>query len=195
MLRVEQGTCAQLCTGVEAELAEYRYHVFIETLGWSLPCEKGIEHDQFDGPDTVYVVARDLTGSICGCARLLPTTAPYLLANVFPQLLGETAAPKSDQVWELSRFSTHVIGRASGPLSRNDARSRFGALFAAVVSAAAERGATRLITLTAVGVERILRNIGLHAHRVGPPQLLEGQPVMALWIELDEQTRNALGLA
>jgi acyl homoserine lactone synthase len=46
-----------------------------------------------------------------------------------------------------------------------------------------------------VGVERILRSIGLHAHRVGPPQLLESQPVVALWIELDEQTRNALGLA
>ena len=195
MLRVEQGTCAQLCTGVEAELAEYRYHVFIETLGWSLPCEKGIEHDQFDGPDTVYVVARDVTGSICGCARLLPTLAPYLLANVFPQLLGEMAAPKDAQVWELSRFSTQVMGRSHGPLSCKDARSRFCALLAAVVRTAAERGATRLITLTAVGVERILRSIGLHAYRVGAPQLIEGQPVVALWIELDEQTRNALGLA
>ena len=193
MLRVEQGTCAQLHTGVEAELAEYRYHVFIETLGWSLPCEKGIEHDQFDGPDTVYVVARDVTGSICGCARLLPTLAPYLLANVFPQLFGGMAAPKDAQVWELSRFSTQVIGRSS--LSREDARSRFCALFAAVVRTAAEHGATRLITLTAVGVERILRSIGLHAHRVGTPQLIAGQPVLALWIELDEQTRNALSLA
>jgi acyl homoserine lactone synthase len=195
MLRVEQGTCAQLHTGVEAELAEYRYHVCVETLGWSLPCEKGIEHDQFDGPDTVYVVARDVTGSICGCARLLPTTAPYLLANVFPQLLGAMAAPRNAQVWELSRFSTHVIGSSRGPLRREEARSRFCALLAAVIRTVAERGATRLITFTAVGIERILRSIGLHAHRVGTPQLIAGQPVMALWIELDAQTRNALGLA
>jgi acyl homoserine lactone synthase len=195
MLRVEQGTCAQLRTGVEAELAEYRYHVFVETLGWSLPCEQGIEHDQFDGPDTVYVVARDVTGSICGCARLLPTTTPYLLANVFPQLLGGMAAPKDAQVWELSRFSTHVMGRSLGALSREEARSRFCALLAAVVRTAAERGATRLITFTAVGAERILRTIGLHAHRVATPQLIAGQPLMALWIELDEQTRKALGLA
>ena len=33
MLRVEQGTCAQLHTGVEAELAEYRYHVFYRDIG------------------------------------------------------------------------------------------------------------------------------------------------------------------
>ena len=79
MLSVEQGTCAQLHMGVEAELAEYRYHVFVETLGWSLPCEEGIEHDQFDGPETVYVVGRDGTGSICGCARLLPTRHPVRL--------------------------------------------------------------------------------------------------------------------
>jgi acyl homoserine lactone synthase len=63
-----------------------------------------------------------------------------------------------------------------------------------VVEMAIELGAVRLITFTAVGIERILRSIGMHAHRVGPPQLIDGEPVLALWIELDDQTRRALGL-
>jgi N-acyl-L-homoserine lactone synthetase len=67
-------------------------------------------------------------------------------------------------------------------------------LFAAVVEAAIAQGATRLITFTAMGVERILRSIGMHAHRVGPPQLIDGEPVLAMWIELDNQTRQALNL-
>ena len=108
-------------------------------LGLVVPCKKGIEHDQFDGPDTGYVITRDVTRSICGCARLLPTLAPYLLANVFPQLLGAMAAPKTLRLWERSRFSTHVMRRSSGPLSREDAR----ALLRAICGRCQDRGQAR----------------------------------------------------
>jgi acyl homoserine lactone synthase len=193
MLTIMEGTRAELRAEFEVELAAYRYEVFIETLGWKLPCEKGLERDQFDRSDTVYVIARGSSGTICGCARLLRTTEPYLLAEVFPHLLNGMPVPKDVQIWELSRFSTQAVG-SSEPFSREEARRRFCALFAAVVRAATERGATRLITFTAIGVERILRRIGMHAHRVGPPQLIDGEPVLALWIELDDRTRISLDL-
>lgn len=35
----------------------------------------------------------------------------------------------------------------------------------------------------------------MHAHRVGPPQMIDDKPVLAMWIELDDQTRKALGLS
>jgi N-acyl-L-homoserine lactone synthetase len=103
-------------------------------------------------------------------------------------------SPHAADTWELSRFSTKPAHDTTG-LTRDEARRRFRVLFASVVESALEKGATRLITFTAMGVERILRNIGMHAHRVGPPQLIDGEPVLALWIELDAVTCDALGVS
>jgi acyl homoserine lactone synthase len=193
MLTVVTGTRSQLSPSLEVALASYRHEVFIEALHWQLPVENGLERDQFDRPDTLYVVGKSACGSVCGCARLLPTTQAYLLDEVFPDLMNGAPSPHASDVWELSRFSTKATNETSAP-SRDEARRRFCMLFAAVVEAAIEQGATRLITFTALGVERILRSIGMHAHRVGPPQLIDGAPVLAMWIELDDQTRQALHL-
>ncbi|VFS49611.1 putative autoinducer synthesis protein [Budvicia aquatica] len=53
------GPTNNLPVGLENELAVYRYKVFVERLGWELDTPKGYERDQFDKPDTVYVVARN----------------------------------------------------------------------------------------------------------------------------------------
>jgi acyl homoserine lactone synthase len=194
MFEILKGSSTQLPFGIEPALATYRYEVFCKALKWDLPAEGGLERDQFDRADTMYVVATDTDGSICGCARLLPTTKPYLLNEVFPELMNGSTAPSTPHVWELSRFSTMVVG-TSRALSREEARRRFCNLFASVVDVAARRGATRLITFTALGVERILRSIGMHAHRVGPPKTIGGELVIPLWIELDDQTRTSLGMS
>ncbi len=50
-----------------------------------------------------------------GSWRLLPTTGPYMLRDVFPQLLHGVAAPAAADTWEISRFavSKRVIGNSS----------------------------------------------------------------------------------
>ena len=193
MFNIQSGTSGQLQAGLESDLAVYRHKVFVEQLGWQLPsAQPGFERDQFDRPDTVYVVARDASGDICGCARLLSTQQAYLLATVFPSLLGEQPAPCSAQVWELSRYTTQVV--AGEATSRNEASERFRVLLKGVVETALAKGAQRLITFSYIGVERIARNFGLHVHRAGAPQMIDGKPVLAFWIELDAQTCSALGI-
>lgn len=192
-MMVVTGTGSQLPPGLELSLATYRHRVFVEALGWQLPAKGRLERDQFDRNDTLYVVARDLRGEVCGCARLLPTTKAYLLNDVFPELMNGLPMPHNPQVWELSRFSTMPVGE-SPVLSQKDARSLFCTLFAAIVEIAVAHQAERLITVTTLGVERILRSIGIHAHRAGPPKLIEGKATLALWIELDGQTRDAVRL-
>jgi acyl homoserine lactone synthase len=80
----------RLPEGVGNALAQYRHEIFVKQLGWRLPmADDEFERDQYDRDDTVYVVGREESGSICGCARLLPTTQPYLLKDLFPFLLAE----------------------------------------------------------------------------------------------------------
>lgn len=194
VMTVLSGTRSQLSSAAASELGSYRYEIFVGMLHWQLPTENGCEFDQFDRPETHYVIARDTQGLICGCARLLPTTQAYLLDEVFSGLMGGEFAPHDASVWELSRFSTKSSNGRHAP-SHEEARTRFRSLFAAVVEEALAQGATRLITFTSMGVERILRSIGMHAHRVGAPQLIDETPLLAIWIELDEQTCRSLGIA
>ncbi len=176
------GSCDDLSSGVTAELGRYRHRVFVETMGWELQCEDGLEFDQFDRFDTRYVVSRDEAGQINGCARLLPTTAPYLLAEVFPQLLNGLAPPRSLDVWELSRFAAMDLGAAgASPLSQWSSPIAVG-LLQATLAAAAEQGATRVITVSPLGIERLLRRAGFRAHRAGPPVIVDGRPLFACWI-------------
>ncbi len=74
-------------------------------MGWPLPVENGLERDDFDRSDTVYVVAHGPSGDVCGCGRLLPTHTSYLLKEVFPELVGEMPLPCDPRIWELSRFA------------------------------------------------------------------------------------------
>ena len=182
------------------ELAEYRYKVFVEKLGWKLPASRGREFDQFDREDTIYLLVRGSGGEVVGTARLLPTVHPYLLGEVFPQLFpGEP--PRDPQVWELSRFA--ASGEASGitgPLSQFDS-GKVAALLRAALRLAAAHGVQRLITVSPLGVERLLRRYGFAAHRAGPPAIVDGQPIVACWIEtgadasLDPRAASGLALS
>jgi acyl homoserine lactone synthase len=192
MTQIIQGAAVDLSPRFAKEIAEYRHKIFIQRLGWNLPTQEGLELDQFDRPDTIYVVARDKDGSICGCARLLPTTRPYLLGDIFADLMGALPPPSTEKVWELSRFAAAPVSLDTAATFDRVRNTR--ELLAAAVATAASHGASRLITVSPLGVERLLHRMGVHAHRAGPPCMVDGKPIFACWIEIDNQTMTALGL-
>lgn len=181
-MQIVTGSYDNLSHGFVFELARYRHRVFVEMMGWELQCKDGLEFDQFDRDDTRYVVSRDEDGRINGCARLLPTTSPYLLGEVFPQLLNGLAPPCAPDVWELSRFAAVDLDSAgASPLNYGTSPIAVGLLKAAL-DAAAEQGATRVITVSPLGIERLLRRAGFRAYRAGPPVIVDGRPLFACWI-------------
>ena len=191
-MRFSTGFAASLAPELVMRHAEYRYRVFVEKLGWDLKTHDGLEVDQFDRDDTLYVVALDADDDVIGTARLLPTTQSYLLAEVFPQLLGSTPPPCSPQVWELSRFaSVDFDTPARNALAQFSSPTTVG-LLQATLRAAAQRGAERLITVSPVGIERLLRNLGVSAWRAAPPRDIDGRKLVAMYIAVDPQqlTRN-----
>lgn len=63
-----------------------RHEVYVVERNWKeLDHADGLERDQFDNQDATYIMAID-NGEIVGGSRLIPTTNPHLLSEVFPYL-------------------------------------------------------------------------------------------------------------
>lgn len=188
-MEIVYGNSTNLNPELMNSAARYRHKVFIEKLGWQLNCHDLLENDQFDRPDTVYVIAKNDQDEVVGIARLLPTTRPYLLGDVFPQLLNGTQPPYSKDVWELSRFAAVDFKAPHTTVMGQFSSSQTIELLNAAIECARRHGAKRLITVSPVGVERLMRKLGLHARRAGPPTLTDHQTVCAYWIELNVEDR------
>jgi acyl homoserine lactone synthase len=182
------GTVDTFSAGVLFDMARYRHQVFVEKLGWKLHTRGRLELDEFDRKDTLYLIARKPAGQIIGCCRLLPTHRPYLLAAVFPQLLGGAPTPRSPRIWELSRFATVDTAHFSASEDLYGTSLALDLLSAAMRMVASE-GGRRMICASPLGVERILRRAGLDVHRVAPPVLVDGQPLFACLIDVDKGWR------
>ncbi|MEO3429048.1 acyl-homoserine-lactone synthase [Pelagibius sp. CAU 1746] len=130
---------------------QQRYRVFKQRLGWNVPASGGEERDQFDDYYPIYLLAFDEGRRLAGSWRFLPTTGPYMLRNVFPQLLYGAKAPYHPLIWEGSRFA--VEGR--GMRRRTSSH-----LLCAVTETCIALGIRELITVYDARMERLLPRLG-----------------------------------
>jgi acyl homoserine lactone synthase len=143
-----------------------RHEVFKERLAWEVGSHSGRERDMFDDLDPVYIVCED-EGEVLGSWRLLPTTKPYMLKDVFPELLYGMPAPEAPDVWEISRFA--VSKRVCGNESLGTIKTVTNLLLEQLFKFAAQRDISRIVAVSDVRFERILKRAGLLTHRYGPP--------------------------
>ena len=166
------------------ELGRYRHKVFVSHLGWPLQSSGDIESDEFDGPEAVYVFSRDELGVVNGVARLLPTTTPYLLEKVFPALWAGESLPRCEHVWELSRFASVDFNKTASLVHQANSRSA-ARLFKYVIDVAAGHGAKELISVSPIGMERLLALNGYRAQRAGLSMQTNEGVIVALKIPFD----------
>ena len=167
-----------------SNLGRYRYKVFVERLKWHLPCEAGHEFDQFDRSDTKHLIALGQGEDIVGCARLLPTTRPYLLESVFPTLLNGHPPPSSPEVWELSRFAAVDFSEDTPSLLKQFSVRAAVELLRISMACAKHCGAKKLVTVSPMGVERLLAWAGFSWVRAGHPLRFGDDLVVAGYIDV-----------
>ncbi|MFT4100999.1 MAG: acyl-homoserine-lactone synthase [Burkholderiaceae bacterium] len=174
IMRLHFGKINSLDSEIVSALFMYRYEVFVEYLGWSLPGNPRVfEIDEFDTSDAVYIIGVE-EGEVCACARLLPTTQNYLLEQKFSHLLNGELAPKARDIWELSRFAT--VWRRE---IKREAMTRTKSFIEELMTYAKSCGVTELLTVSPLGMERIMRRLDIPFSKIGKTAKIDGKMVAA----------------
>ncbi|RTM08830.1 MAG: GNAT family N-acetyltransferase [Hyphomicrobiales bacterium] len=150
-----------------ADMHRLRYRVFRDRLNWDVSVSGDMEIDAYDALKPTYIICVDDSGSVAGCARLLPTTGPTMLANTFPALLGSNPSPRSDKMFESSRFC--VDTSAGDSVTATGLRDATFSLLAGILEWGLSKDQEAVVTVTDVRFERILRRAGWPLERFAPP--------------------------
>lgn len=116
MIIVIDGLNKHLFSSVLDKMHGLRARVFQDRLGWDVTVRNGKEIDGFDDLNPTHIVSIDDDGDVVGCMRLLQTTGPHMLADVFSGILDGEPPLRSARVWEATRFcvDTQKLGRGRG---------------------------------------------------------------------------------
>ncbi len=78
-----------------AEMHRLRHRVFKQRLEWDVQIAGDMEVDEFDVLRPEHLLHRSPDGRIQGCVRLLPSTGPTMIRDIFPILLDGQPAPRA----------------------------------------------------------------------------------------------------
>ena len=186
---ISQSTRAQDAPGNAALRAMFaaRKQVFIDKLQWDLPALDGrFELDQFDTPDARYLILLDPDDlRHRASARLLPTTAPHLLGDIYSHLCAD-GAPSGEGVWEISRF---CLDPGQTPTERRDARNQ---LVTALADYALRHGIGEYVGVAEAGWYHTISKFGWTCRTLGPVHRDSACRIVALSIAIDEDTLPGL---
>jgi acyl-homoserine lactone synthase len=169
-----------------------RYDIYVKDRKWlDLDRPVPLEIDQFDTLDAFYLLSID-RGKLIGGSRLIPSTRPHLLGDVFPYL-AQRGVPRRPDVFEWTRIFVAREHRGGGFGGR-----ALGEILCGIFEFALEEG---ISAITAVGemwwTPRFLE-MGWKVEPLGLPSIIEGEPCAAFQFNVDEEvldnTRRCFGI-
>ncbi len=124
---------------------------FKQRLDWDVQISGDMEVDEFDVVRPVHLLHRSTDGRLQGCVRLLPSTGPTMLRDTFLVLLDGQPAPRSEKIWESSRFALDVPQNA--PKATGGLTTATYELFAAMIEFGLSVELTEIVTVTDARME------------------------------------------
>lgn len=170
------------------QMFRIRKAAFKDRLDWDVSVTGELERDDYDALGPNYVLSVDTRGTVNGCVRLLPTTGPNMLRDIFSQLVTDAAMPCSERVWEASRFtvSRNAMAFAAG-LSQTTYELLIG-----VVGVSLSNDIGTIACVVDKRMERILRRAGWPLKRLGPARRIGNTVAMAGQLEVSEHVLQQL---
>lgn len=131
---------------------------FADRHGWEVTVDwLGWEIDVFDEANPLYVISASTEGTYQGSLRLLPTTGPNMLRDVFSELLEPEQTVESATIWESSRICA-------------DTPRALPELALGIGEVALKAGLTGVVTVIDTRMLRLLRVMGCALDVIGVPK-------------------------
>ena len=152
-----------------------RARIFRDRLNWDVEVTNGKERDRYDDEQPVYIIhcdsgAREVKGSL----RLLPTTGPTLLADIFSDTLPDAVNLSAPSIWECTRFC--LDDKLSEGGREDEMLFASAALLEAVGDVALRAGIEAIIGNFDEPMLRLYRRVGCEVEVLGST-LRYGRPV------------------
>jgi len=150
------------------EMFRLRARVFRDRLKWDVRATNGMERDRFDDEGPVYLIHTDPNAErVIGSLRLLPTTGPTLLAEIFRDTLPDAAGLTAPSIWECTRFCVDETLVNGGAGDGDGLVMASAVLFAALGEVALQAGIRSILGNFDAPMRRLYRRIGCEVNVLG----------------------------
>ncbi len=143
-------------THILDDMYKLRARVFQDRMGWDVKVTNGREMDEFDELDPAYVISLDDDMNVIGCARLLQTTGPHMLSDVFFDILDGEPPLRSALIWESTRFCVDRDRLGKG-VAKNSVSYATAELMVGIMEYARESGISDIITVIDPVMDRVMK--------------------------------------
>jgi acyl homoserine lactone synthase len=150
------------------EMHRLRKQVFHDRLGWEVPVKGNWEIDEFDDEDPLYLLSVNDAGALQASLRLLPTTGPNMLRDVFSEITRDCGPVENPQVWESSRFCVRISGERDQRETASISKATVE-LIAGMGEVGLLAGLNHIVTVYDAFLRRIIRQTGCSESLVGQP--------------------------
>ena len=186
MLIVEAAVPEPIRAQALEQMFEERKNVFVDLLGWDVPVlDNRFEVDQWDNGHARYLIVANEQGGHLGSARVLPTTKPHILSELFPMLCNGPV-PTGPSIAEITRF---CLGRSQSARDRRVTRNR---LVSALVRDALARGIEVYTGVAEIAWLQQILAFGWRCKPLGVPRMSGSAMLGALAIEINRDTPSLL---
>jgi acyl homoserine lactone synthase len=145
-----------------------RKQLFHDRLKWDVSVKGEWEIDNFDQEDPLYILSIDKDGQLQGSLRLLPTTGPNMLRDVFGKTTEKIGAVVNPMVWESRRFCIRLPNGKDHRDSQLISKATVE-LIAGVGEVGLLAGLDHIVTVYDAILRRIIRQTGCREDLIGEP--------------------------
>ena len=168
------------------QMFRLRKRVFHDELKWDVRVNMGMERDGYDDLSPVYLMwVSDDAETLYGCMRLMPTTGPTLLYDVFRRTFPEAAGLISPGIWEATRTCIDAP-RVARDFPGTDQARGFGLLCLAAAECAVQHGIHTVLSNYEPQMKRIYMRSGARISELGRADGYGLRPVCCGAFEISE---------
>lgn len=176
----------ELITGRSNELYQLRKGTFRDRLQWDVTCTNGMEHDEFDNPDTQYILGVYEDQIICS-VRFVTLDKPNMITRTFSHLFHDVDLPL--HLTESSRF---FVDKERARQLLGEAYPVSSALFLSMINYGREQQYDAIYTIVSRAMLAILKRTGWKITVIKEAFLRPDEPIYLLTLPTDTESQRLM---